>query len=228
MLKGDDPAGNESRARDMGVTLEYLTKIKNSDSFQDIEYAIDGFVQERHKQHKLEIDNAIKGYDESWQSIIDEFSEIVYKLTEHDWFYEEYICVISPIHRGISNWYGNTIARKCGDDYHKQRRITAHEIILSHFFHIIRKYYSNDQLSDWRTWAFSEISTVFILNNEDLLKFWDWFIPSGNYFSKTNYPQLAKVEDELRKIYGTKENVMDYVNKAKELLNSIDEKLMFV
>ncbi|NQV12336.1 hypothetical protein HQ524_03150, partial [Candidatus Uhrbacteria bacterium] len=75
------------------------------------------------------IARAIEGYQKSWDSINDDFSRYVEDVTGHPWAHEEYECVVSPVHQGISNWNGSKrIVRWCKDDPLKMRHITAHEL----------------------------------------------------------------------------------------------------
>lgn len=43
-------------------------------------------------------------YQKSWDQINGGFSAYIEKITGYPWFYPEYTCVISVIHKGISNW----------------------------------------------------------------------------------------------------------------------------
>jgi hypothetical protein len=222
MLRPGDPAGLISRAKSMGIDLELARTIKEAKSFAKIKRKLDKLVNAKYHKESDNIKKSIKEYALSWETIKGTFSNIIVDITEHDWFYDKYTCVVSPFHRGISNWYGNKIVRKYNEDPIRQRRITAHEIVLSHIFHIVRKYYKKEDLDDWKVWKFAEISTVFVLNDERLRRFWPWFIPPEDYFSKSNYPQLAPVESKLKTIYNNRKDFKDYLDKSIKIQKTID------
>jgi hypothetical protein len=50
----------------------------------------------------------------------------------------------------------------------KAKRVVAHETILSHYFEIYRRYYTNENLKDGQVWALAEISAFALtsLTNE--------------------------------------------------------------
>ena len=214
ILKSDDPAGLESRARSMGIDIELAKEIKKSNSYLDVKVEIDKLVKDRYEQKANEIIQSINDYDKSWELITRDFSNEIESLTNEKWFHNIYQCVVSPFHPGISNWYGNKIIRKSGENPIEQRRITAHEIVLSEVFQICRKYYSKEQIDEWKVWAIAEITTVLLLDNQDLLQYWGSYIPQQNYFSRSNYPQLAELEEHLRIAYKKRSNFKEYIDES--------------
>ena len=220
ILNSNDPAGLESRARDMGIDLNLAKKIKKAKKIENVKTDINKLISVTYSQVQADLLRSVAEYAKSWESIILDFTRAVYKLTDHYWFYDQYICFISPFHGGVSNWYGNIILRHYKEDPIIQRRITAYEIVLSHIFHIVRKYYSKDVIDDMKVWAFAEITTTFILNEKELTQFWKWFKPPLNYFSKSNYPQLANIEDKLKVLYKGREDFKSYIIQAVKFMNT--------
>jgi hypothetical protein len=164
---------------------------------------------------------SVNAYSESWESCIREFSMAVTEITEHDWFYKNYTCVVSAFHLGISNWYGNTILRKYGENPIKQRYATAWEIVLSHVFHISRKYFNRIEAPDQIIWAISEITAVLILADNKLLKLWgeDYIL---HVDSLTGYPQLFELENDLITLYENREDFKSYLNIAIQIAKESD------
>ena len=226
MLHHDDPAGLVSRAKSMGIGLEFAQKIKDSRDFEEAAGLLTPLVDKVYTEEGAALSGSTSAYSASWEVVIGTFSKIVPAITGHDWFYEKYVCVVSAFNPGVSSWYGNKIVRKYGEDPIKQRRITAHEIVLSHVFHIARLYYAKDEIEDRQVWKFAEISAVFVLNDGSLAQLWPWFTPPAEYFSKTNYPQLAEVERSLAPLYKARKSFKEYLDRSMLVLknNRMDNK----
>lgn len=219
MFKSNDPSGLESRAKRMGFDLEFAKRIKEAQNYDDVKDELSSLVDRTYKKEIKKIKRSEKDYTKSWQPIVRQFSDQVVALTGHNWFYDEYLCVVSAFHPGISNWYGNKIVRKYNEDPIKQRWTTAFEIVLSHVFHIVRQSYTTDQLSDWQVWAFSEVTTMFILTTPEMIKaFWPSFELKDNYFSTSNYPQLATLESKLKLIWEKRKDFDDYLRLSTPVL----------
>ncbi len=204
MLHHDDPAGLASRAKSMGIDPELAQKIKNSSDFAEAAGLLGPIVDKVYAEEGAALSGSTSAYTASWEVVIGTFSKIIPVITGHNWFYEKYVCVVSAFNPGVSSWYGNKIVRKYGEDPIKQRRITAHEIVLSHIFHIVRLSYTKDEIDDRQVWKFAEISAVFVLNDGSLAQLWPWFKPPAEYFSRSNYPQLAELERTLATLYNPK------------------------
>lgn len=220
MLHHDDPAGLVSRARSMGLDLEFARKIKNSSNFAEVAGQLGPLVDKIYAEEGPALSASTSAYTASWDVVIGTFSEIIPAITGHAWFYGKYVCVVSAFNPGISSWYGNKIVRKYGEDPVKQRRITAHEIVLSHVFHIVRLYYTKDEIDDRQVWKFAEISAVFVLNDRNLVQLWPWFKPPPEYFSRSNYPQLAEVERALAPLYKARRSFKDYLDESMSVLKN--------
>lgn len=49
------------------------------------------------------LESSVELYQRSWDEINDRFSDYVEKTTNYKWFYPKYTCVISLVHKRISN-----------------------------------------------------------------------------------------------------------------------------
>ncbi len=114
-----------------------------------------------------------KIYQKSWDEINDEFSRYIEKATGYKWFYPQYECVVSVVHSGVSNC-GNApkIVRCWIENPYFMRRITAHELILSHYFEIYKRHYKNEGLKDGQIWALAEIAAFALTSLTEDVKKW--------------------------------------------------------
>jgi hypothetical protein len=151
-----------------------------------------------------------KLYQKSWDEIDKEFSKYVEKETGYKWFYPEYNCVLSVFNTGVSNWGdSNLIARHWKENPYFMRRITAHELILSHYFHIYKKYYLNERLSDGQVWALAEIAAWALTSlTNDVKKWWPW---NTEYYTNHNYPHVVKLQLKLKDIFLKRKNFDEYI-----------------
>ena len=98
-------------------------------------------VQDRFDKEAGSIEAARDNFDAEWKDLLPLFSRIVIQSTESPWVQSEYICVVSSIHPGLSNWWGNKVAVKYDRSPAYKRRILAHEILLSHVFQLLRRHH---------------------------------------------------------------------------------------
>ncbi|MBT3691226.1 hypothetical protein HOG16_03225 [Candidatus Woesearchaeota archaeon] len=156
-------------------------------------------------------------YQKSWDEINNEFSKYIEKQTGHKWFYSKYKCIISAVNPGISNWGdSNTIARHWKESPYFMRRITAHELILSHYFHIYKKHYSHEKLSDGQVWALAEIAAWSLTSlTPEVKKWWPW---NTEYYTNHNYPHVVKLQLKLKNIFLKRKNFDEYIEKGIKLV----------
>jgi len=136
MLRGEDWF---YRATSMEIGKEFAEKIHNNQRQGEIQEEIKIFVKKAYKKYMPYIEKTKGLYQLSWQEIIKDFSKLVEKLTT-PWFYDKYVCVVTHFNQGISNWNGNVVGRWWKENPYLQRKLTAHEIILAHFFLSIEIY----------------------------------------------------------------------------------------
>ena len=225
MLRPNEPGGFGNRVETMGIDYDFARRIQNARNYSEVQEELNIFVDERYLRVGNNLRTSIDDYAASWDLIIQEFTDVVLELTQHDWFYDNYDVVVSAFHRGLSNWYGNFVTRLYGDDPIDQRYITAFELVLSHVFHISRHYFNQTDAPDHIIWAISEISAALILRDDRLLELWgDGYILHRN--SLTGYPQLLELESELITIYNNMVDFTDFLNKAIQVAREMNRNFL--
>ena len=161
-------------------------------------------------------------YQKSWDEIDAKFSKYIEKVTGYKWYYNNYECVVSPLHQGISNWgNGNKIVRWWKENAYTQRRITAHELILSHYFEIYRHNFSDAGLSDNQIWALAEIAAFALTSlTSEAQVFWPW--DKLGYYTSHNYPQLIELQLKLKNKFLKRKNFDEYIKAGIKLVKDLD------
>jgi hypothetical protein len=151
-------------------------------------------------------------YQKSWDGINDQFSDYVEKQTGYKWFYDNYECVVSVIHSGISNWgTAPKIVRGWEENPYSMRRITAHELIISHYFEIQKRHCSDAKLADGQVWALAEIAAFALTSLTPEVKvFWPWDV---EYYTNHNYPQIVGIQNELKSVF-LENNFDEYIREG--------------
>ncbi len=157
-------------------------------------------IEELYREEMPGIRLKQKLYQKSWNKINDEFSKYVETTTGYNWAYPEYICVLSPVTRGASNWgHAPVIIRDYRDIPYQMRRMTAHELILSHYFEIYRRHYASEGLKDGQVWALAEIAAFALTSlTKDAESFWPGH--TGYYYNH-KYFHIVGLQKELRKAF---------------------------
>jgi hypothetical protein len=175
------------------------------------------FVEEQYKTSLkfLELSRAL--YQDAWDEINDDFSEYIKNMTGYDWFYPEYTCVISVFFGGRSNWgHSPKIARIWKENPYYARRITAYELILSHYFEIHRRHYKEAHLTDGQIWALGEIAAMALISlTEEVKDFWPW---GTEYSTNHNYPNIVELQNKLKPIFLNRKNFDEYIKAGIELV----------
>jgi len=163
-----------------------------------------------------------KEYQKSWDEINDIFSDYIEKETGHKWFYKTYYCVVSSVHPGISNWGDEPkIIRWWLENAFTQRRITAHELILSHYFEIYNHHYKKYKLKDGQIWALAEIAAFALTSLCPITKkLWPW--DGSGYYTNHNYPQLVDLQLKLKKTFLKRKNFDEYIEAGIKLVKDLD------
>jgi hypothetical protein len=219
MFYYNDPAGLAVRASNMGIDYNFAKMIQDAKDYSEVQSSLNNFVNKRYREIGNGFRKSANDYSAAWEPCIKEFSDIVSEITQHDWFYGSYTCVVSAFHYGLSNWHGNKIARHYGEDPVEQRYVTAFEMVLSHTFHISRKYFNEIEAPDHIIWGISEIMALLILEDDRLTKLW------GNNSARSSsigYPQLKGLEKKLRNAYTGNEDFKDYLQTAIQLAKEMD------
>lgn len=178
-------------------------------------------LKDLNEQYELILDKlkySQKEYQKSWNEINDEFSDYIERETGYKWFYKAYYCIVSAVHPGISNWgYEPKIIRWWYENSYVQRRITAHELILSHYFEIYRRHYKEQGLTDGQVWALAEIAAFALTSlTPESKKFWPWDI-SGYYYDH-NYPHIVELQKKLKNKFLKRKSFDEYIGEGIRLV----------
>ncbi len=215
MLRPGEPAGLENRANSMGIELNVAKNIQKMQQKKALSF-LNKIVNSKYKKigSKLVITKGL--YQRSWNEINDDFFSFISQKTEYAWKYDRHDCVVSVFHRGISNWVGNKIGRIWSENPYTMRKITAHELIISHVFHIFHDSVEyKDKLKDCDIWKIAEISAWCLTGLEPkMVQLWPWTSHSQLWPLKHNYPDIVPLQVELGKIYKTTKNFKKFLDKA--------------
>ena len=178
------------------------------------------YLEEQYKIGFKYLKYSQREYQISWNEINNKFSRYVEELTGYEWFYDIYYCIVSVIHPGISNWGDEPkIVRWWCENPYTQRRITAHELILSHYFEIYKHYYKQYKLSNGQVWALAEIAALASTSlTPDVKEFWPW--DSFGYYTDHNYPQIVDLQKKLRNKFLSRKNFDNYIMEGIKLVKN--------
>ncbi|MCX6812585.1 MAG: hypothetical protein NTW79_03110 [Candidatus Berkelbacteria bacterium] len=187
------------QSENMNLDFETVKKISEAKNYESIQGKIEELVKKRYSNSEKYLNLSIEMYQKSWDEINDMFFERLSELTDFPIQHQSFKCVLSDFHIGISNWGGNKIVRSWKENPFTQRRITAHEIIISHFFSYIYEKYPeiNDK---HKIWELAEIFAFIVTGTDKVMtKFWPW--DNSRSYTDHNYPELVKKQKVLTKVY---------------------------
>jgi hypothetical protein len=195
-----DKKYDKKMAREFGLSKETLAKL---DSL--------------YKTSLPSLESSKKLYQKSWNEINNKFSRYIEKTTGYNWFYPEYECVVSFVHKGISNWgTAPKIVRQANENPLFMRRITAHELILSHYFEIYKRNYKKEGLKDGQVWALAEIAAFALTSlTPEVKKFWP---EDTEYYTNHNYPHIVELQNKLKTVFLKRKNFDEYIKKGISLI----------
>lgn len=175
-------------------------------------------LDELYRFHVKYMKYSQREYQKSWDEIDEDFSAYIERTTGYPWFYRTYSCVVSATQIGISNWgEAPVIVRGWKENPYTQRRITAHELILSHYFEIYRHRFADVVLKDEQVWALAEIAAFALTSLTDEAKsFWPW--DTKGYYTDHNYPQLVELQLKMKPIFLRRESFKEYIEKGLRLV----------
>jgi len=211
----------EHRAKRMNLPLDIVETVHNATD-SELPKAVELLrreVQNTYKSLEPYMESTKSAFQNSWDEIIADFSDLIEEKTS-TWFYDEYICNITNYNPGLSNWNGNVIGRWWKENAYLQRRITAHEILLAHYFSIHRNNYKESGLSDKQIWALAEISSFALTGlDADIRKFWIW--DTSEYYTDHNYPELVDLQNALKEPFINRKSFDEYIEKGIELVKQM-------
>lgn len=219
MAKQRDPMGTVERLQSMGLSGPLATALEHNPNDPTLVQAIHAFVETAHTQHADTLNYAQHAYQCAWDTIHTEFFSRTTKLTHQPWRHDSYIVMLSPIHRGISSRDGCVVARSAFEDAEDQKRITAHELFMTHVWSCIDQRLSKDtQYDEHRAWMLNELITTATLGFDDeLTKLWTTKTQGYDGYLH-NYPELVTLKPKVRTIY--KSN--DWPTAFQEIWHSIN------
>jgi len=212
MLQGDDWKYRAEKM-EIGVDLaEKFHKSKKTECAQELKK----LVQSKYNEVLPYMKKTLQQYQVSWDEIIEDFSKTVEELT-YPWSYKEYKCIVTHFNPGISNWDRNIIGRWWKENSYLQRRMTAHEILLAHYFSIHRNHFHNSSLTDKQIWALAEIAALALTGLENKIKkFWPW--DKSGYYTNHNYPRIVELQQKLHDPFKDRKNFKEYIETGINLV----------
>jgi len=203
---------------DLEIDLELVREIQKSEKKKGIKL-LNKIINSKYRIFLPSLKKTLKLYQESWDEINKEFFEITKKITSYSWKYTTYFCVLSPFHTRISSWGGNKIIRSWKENPYTMRKLTAHELLISHLFTIFKKDFQKENLTNKQKWALAEISAFAICDLEKkMLKFWPWIAEEEKYPLTHNYPELYKLQKKLRPEYEKKKNFKEFLKESIKII----------
>ena len=184
-------------------------------------------MEKQYKQCKSVMLYSVREYQKSWDEINDLFSRYIERATGYKWAHEKYYCVVSPVHQGISNWDGSDhIIRWWKENSYAMRRITAHELILHHYFYIVRTHFFSANLTDKQIWALAEI-VAFALTSltPQSKKFWPW--DTDGYYTNHNYQSIVQLQNKLKRSFLVRNSFDEYIQIGIKLVKKYKQSIKF-
>lgn len=175
---------------------------------------IPDLVDTKYLKIKSFLKNSVVLYQESWNKINADFFQLVEKKTGYPWKHKKYYCVVSAYHEGISSWGGNTVARRWSINSDTQRRITAHELTLSHFWTILESNTISKKWNQEKKWQYSEILSWCLLGlDPDFYKFWPWELKKNLFPENHQYRDIIVLQRKSKNLYLTCSNFQEFIQK---------------
>jgi hypothetical protein len=172
-------------------------------------------TQDKYKKLLPFLKNSVSDYQKSWDKINNRFFKLVSEKTKRSWKYKKYYCVVSAYHEGISSRGKNIIARRWSINADTQRKVTAHELVLSHFWNMLENNTISKEWPNDKKWQYSEIFSWCLLGlDEDFYIFWPWLLKSHLFPTNHQYKNIIPLQNKLKKLYLKCHNFTDFFEKA--------------
>jgi len=217
-----DPAGLESRADEKGISVEFACRLRDASNYEDVKEEIDDYIDGLYEDKAEQLQSFIEDLQDFWSKNLGLLTEVVKELTERSFYYPEYQVLVSACHMGmVSGGLSNDIGVGVNLRTDWRNRILAHELVEDHWRTLFREERLTEKLDNWRCWAFSEIGAVLVLKDERLKSMWSDLqqeLDRTGYFARSNYPQLALVEAEIREVFATRKGLEDFLERASTVL----------
>ncbi len=211
-LLGQGKSPKEFTAKIESSLLKKASLLKRKEFVEELKK----YTQKKYGKSFPFLEKTVSLYQSSWDEINKEFFFKTKEVTGFKWKHEEYFCVVSLFNRGISNWGGNKIIRGWDENPYLMRKITAHELLISHVFSIFeKKEFEKYNLSNNKKWKIAEISAFAICGLEkEMTSFWPWITKEEKYPLNHNYPHIYKDQKKLKSFYKNKKSFKSFLKKA--------------
>jgi hypothetical protein len=182
-----------------GMEKDLIDKIARAKEWLAVKGGVQDFVDQKYRSCMPYLRKTQRLYQKSWDEIDGAFFKRLTVLTGTTLKYHKYECVVSLFHEGVSNWNGNKIARSWAKNSYTQRRVTAHEVVIAHFFDVVRALNDSRSYSDKDIWQLAEVY-AFTVNALDakMHSFWPW--EKKEIDLSHNYPELILLQKKYEKI----------------------------
>jgi hypothetical protein len=195
-----------------GMDTEELEEMIKEERTSDTEQIFKKTAERKYQKIQPFMENSLHLYQSSWSKILKEFTTLVEEKTNASWKYKDYYCVVSAFHQGISNWGGNTIVRKWSIHPDVQRPVTAHELVLSHFWTILDEHLEAGVWEDEEKWKYCEIFSWCLLGLEkEFHKFWPWLLAKDRWPLDHNYPEIIPLQKKIGAMHGEYDNFREFL-----------------
>jgi hypothetical protein len=184
-------------------------------------------MEKQYRKGKSVLLYSVCEYQKAWDEINHLFSRYIEQTIGYAWAHEKYYCVVSPVHQGISNWDGSDrIIRWWKENPYAICRITAHELILHHYFYIVRKFYSDVNLTDKQIWALAEIAAFALTSlTPQVKKFWPW--DTDGYYTNHNYQSIVQLQNKLKNPFLKRNSFDEYIQTGIRLVKKYKHSIKF-
>ncbi|MEI7616522.1 MAG: hypothetical protein WCJ54_07385 [Actinomycetota bacterium] len=216
MLNGKEEVDYISRRNSMEIPERYARRIADASTYKDVGSLIRLITEKRYMEIGVKLSKKIELYQKSWDQMDSLFFTRLTRLTNMSIQFENYYCVVSAFHTGISNWGGNKIARHYDEDPLKMRRTTAHELIISHIFAYMHK--KHRELTNHIIWQLAEVYAFAVIGLDKVMTgFWPW--DKIAVAVDHDYPELVPLQNKLNDV-AIKGPFEKYITEGTKILLS--------
>ncbi|MFA5131243.1 MAG: hypothetical protein WC467_02350 [Patescibacteria group bacterium] len=196
------------------IDIEELADVLQNKKLS-LKKAVSILVNNKYKRISAYLKSSALDYQKSWDKMNDDFFKLVSTKTGQAWKYKKYYCIISAYREGISSWGGNIVARRWSINADVQRRMTAHEIVLSHFWTMLENNNISRKWPNKKKWQYSEIFSWCLLGlDKDFIIFWPWLLKKDLFPLNHQYHDLVPLQIKLKDLYFKSNNFVDFFENA--------------
>ena len=198
MLSGWSGCTIDERSEQYHIPLEIAVKCHKEKAPQEL---ID-YVQKIYQEKETDLKQALAFHTDFWNRNSNECQQKLAELMEQD--IPLFRVRLQALCGGISDWEGTNVAISAFEYLNGNPvwySTLVWETILALTFQRIRKKYSKEIYSDNTVWAVSEMSACSLINTD------------FNVSWKIGYSQLAPHQEKIIRLYKTRKNFLDFLEK---------------